>query len=349
MKIFRESFISCLLIFIITVCFFSVQRVQATPFIPRPAVPSDLQSLEHSSEDNSENGSGENNDVQISSMENFNSSSSSENTLTLDESKSLLDTNIVVYSANAFENLKDLNDYQDYIKNNKDLMNQLELKVDLEKKIIYANYTDQARIENHPILLYVENNSDNETDIKNFVDEMLHLYPDLLVRGEEVPNGRKFDSVFSINPLVKDTRKLWFNDQLKQIVYEGERNQFEYSYKKQDSDMYRPVIEKYFPGLFEFSSKEEGSSVKVRVKPIIQSENSEETASENNHVRRTRERSSTFLERVNLAITNFFDRIDLRSLLNKFHIKEEYHLIVIFGIVLFLILVGVMLFVVSRR
>lgn len=341
-QINMKSILAIILLFALSYEYIPI--TEAAPYIPRPAIPSELEEVEEvstseSQEDGSVNKESNSQDTRRRN-ESDTSSHSGDIENNQDESSSLLSTEAIVYSANAFDNDKDLANYRKYLEESPKTQHQFKVREDSEKKILYVNYTDQAILEGQPILLFADTQLDNREQADTLMEDTLNIYPDLLVKGEIVEEGKKYNMVFAIRPTVKETGDLWFDGEGNRVEYEGQRTAYTYEVKQGQEDKYRPAIERAFPGAFEFTSKKEGAVDKVTMTPTTQSTQEEPALVE---------RDLSLLDRLNMWFTNLFSNIDLRAFLDQLGIPEQHHLKVIFACVILLIVLAALIVVLGRR
>lgn len=176
---------------------FMVQSVAAQDvFVPRPALPSELKSLNTSDEDEQVITS------QVEeSEESLNENEETSNSTT-EKAESIMATEIVLYPLNEFGDEESKNNFAKFVKEDEELMKQVVLK-DVstnDRYLLEASYSENASEKNQLIVLYVPLEIEDKAKAEQAVEHNLLLFPDLLVQGETVEQENSYDLAFTVRP-----------------------------------------------------------------------------------------------------------------------------------------------------
>ncbi|MGF3112132.1 hypothetical protein [Facklamia sp. P9177] len=329
----KKSFFYCLLIgFLFSLYTCSNLMVEATsdPFIPRPALPSDLKKVEESTNSDDESSAGQN------------EQKASSNTV----EEGLFETDIVVYPLNEFEDQESLENFADYVKNDSSLNDQIILEDVSEESrfLLSANYRDSAKEDGQLIVLYFPVNISDQSQAQEVLDKHLLYYPDLFEKGELTSQGDGYDLAFALK--VNANADGFGIDTAKQeIEYYDQREPYQYELESNGDDPYRQAIEERFPGEFSFESVEENGKTLVTLRQLPLSERQASVESDDNGSNMAGNLFSQF----NTKVDDYLTQINLKEKLMNLGISEDNVSIVTIGVAVVLFLLGIVLIVLGFR
>lgn len=256
------------------------------PFVPKPALPSQLQKKESTVESESPESELEDNDQENTqdseptTRENDSKEESTSEKSTKKEDKNqapkgLLDGDIVVYPNNVFESKENLKDFVEYLQTNDHTKNQFNVETDEENLLLAVTYTKDAKDDKQPIVFYGETSFDSKDKAQHFIDDALLMYPDLFFQGEPVESEDVYHIALGIRRHV-NSQAVWYDQDRQLIKYTDKRKPYTYVVKKGQEDKYKPAIEAAFPDIFEFKEEETSDGKKVTMKQVQVSRESQQ-------------------------------------------------------------------------
>ncbi|MGX7108961.1 hypothetical protein [Facklamia miroungae] len=324
----KERIIFYLIIATLSVIFMlrtTVAYSESETFVPQPALPSELEKVKKSA---NERDDGAKNSKNTQSPQ-------------TNREKGLFETNIVVYSLNEFDNLESLEDFSEYVKNDAILNDQVSLEnVSKDNRyLLEATYKESAEKERQLIVFYVSAAIEGQDQAQKALEHNLFLYPDLLVKGELVPQNGKYDLAYGLN-IHSNSDAFDINYDTKEIVYDAQREPFVYEIESGE-DPYKSAIEERFPGQFKFESKTVAGKTQVTLSeiPLNESEKfqTREISSINN--------DGSLWSQIKSKVNNFFDQIQIKEKLINLGISDQNITIMTIVLAGVLVAIGIILIV----
>ena len=312
-------------------------------FVPRPALPSELDSVTstetvQTTAEASQESSGEITDEAVTT--------SQEESTQESDNQNILDTDIVIYPLNEFDDKTVMDSFAKYVKDHPQLKNQIKLE-DVSsdgRHLLEASYKETAKPENQLIVLYVAFGIEDKAEAQQALDKNLLLFPDMLVQGELAQQGDAYDLAFTVHPSF-DPNTFEMDVTHNEVYYPGTRPDFKYELEVGEEDKRKQAIEERFPGMYKFESEENNGKEVVTVSqlPIEERQMSflEETSNTGE--------SSDFFDQVKSNVDQFMSDIKLKEKLMSLGISEDNVSVVTMGAAGALVLLGIILIIIGSR
>ncbi|MCR8969820.1 hypothetical protein [Facklamia sp. 7083-14-GEN3] len=328
-----KNFFYCFFIGItISLSFSSVSSIRAVsdPFIPRPALPSDLKKVDDSVEID-EGAKSEEDSQEISDPS---------------EDQGLFETDIVIYPLNEFEDKQSLENFTEYIKNDSNLNSQVIIEDVSESNrfLLSARYHEKATEEGQLIVLYFPVNISDKDKAIDVLEKNLLYYPDLFKKGEITQQNDGYDLAFGLRVNV-NTNSFGIDTEKQEIYYYDQRQPYRYELEFNDYDPYRQAIEERFPGEFNFESEDKDGKVIVTLSQLPLSDgqtniqNSEEALPLVNDL----------FTQIKTNIDYYLTQTKIKEKLINLGISEDNVSIVTIGAAVVLLLLGIVLIIFGFR